>query len=310
MSRRATVVLAAGIVLLALAAVGAQFLPVPLTAWRAGASPTSSPSGSPATPSATASPAPTPRPKPTATVTGWPGPADTGVPAGTKLTTVDGDVKVTQAGTVIDAKDIRGCVFIAADNVTVRRSRITCTGAFGVRTFDGNHDFTGARIEDTEINCANQGFTGIAFAHYTAVRVNIHGCENGIAFGAHATIQDSYIHDLSDADGEHPDGVQFSEGTSDIIIEHNTIVAPVTNSAIIMYDEDGEQDHDILIDDNYLAGGGWTLYCPRQATVNIRVTNNHFGPAHFGATASCGPGHVASFTGNIDATTGKALSAG
>jgi hypothetical protein len=265
------------------------------------------------TPPATGTPTMSPPPTPKLDCTddpvscGFPGPTNTGVPVGTMLTTVNGDVYVTTPGATISGEDIHGCVFIQANNVTIVGSRITCTGAYGVRTFNGSVNYQNTLIEDTEIDGRDQGFTAIAFGSFTALRVNIHGFENGLAFGDSALIQDSYIHDLNDSAGTHPDGAQFSQDSGDLTFKHDTIIAPVTNSAIIMWDEDGPQNYNVLLDSNLLAGGGFTLYCPRYNSTNVQVINNRFGPANFGPTSSCIPGHVASFAGNVVDLTGKPL---
>src|ERR1700712_329396 len=51
-----------------------------------------------------------------------PGATNTGVPVGTRLTVVNGDLNVTKNGTVIDSMDIHGFVKINANNVTIKRS--------------------------------------------------------------------------------------------------------------------------------------------------------------------------------------------
>ena len=48
----------------------------------------------------------------------------TGVPVGTALTVHQGDITVTQAGTVIDRLDVHGSIIVKANNVTIKRSFI------------------------------------------------------------------------------------------------------------------------------------------------------------------------------------------
>jgi hypothetical protein len=277
-----------------------------------------------ASPSGTTADSPTPRPgSPTPRLSsvarpsssdgvpaGWPTAATTGVPGGTALTRVDGDLTVDTPGTVVQGKDIRGCVNVRADNVTIRASKITCPGAYGIRGFNDGTDFKNLRIEDTELDGQNQGFTAIAYSNFTALRLNIHGFENGFALGDDVTITDSYVHDLKLGDGLHPDDIQTNEGGTGYTIRHNSLLAPVTNSAIALCCTDGQMVSDVFIDDNYLAGGGWTLYCPRKAATGNRVTNNRFGPAHFGPASSCGPPGVSEFTGNTFTADGKPVPAG
>ena len=242
---------------------------------------------------------------PTPTLAGWPDASNTGVPSGTALATVSGDLTIKTSGTVVSGKDIHGCVNVQANNVTIKNSRITCPGAYGIRGFNGGTDYTGLKIQDSELDGQNSGFSGVGYSNFTALRLNIHGFENGFALGANVTIQDTYVHDLKLADGGHPDDIQTVDGGDNYVIEHNTLIAPVTNSAIALCCTSGDMVSNVLIDNNYLAGGGWTLYCPRQSTPGVRITNNKFGPANFGPAASCGPPGVAEFTGNVYASNGK-----
>src|SRR5439155_26481061 len=90
---------------------------------------------------------------------GDPDATNTGVPAGTGLTTVNGDLTVCQAGAVVDGKDVHGCVNVKAPHVTVRRSKITCTGFFGVASLAEWYKGGGLTVEDTEISCGDTNGT-------------------------------------------------------------------------------------------------------------------------------------------------------
>src|SRR5262249_35467039 len=116
-------------------------------------------------------------PKPSAC--GYPDATNTGVPAGTALTVVNGDLTVSTAGAVVDAKDIRGCVLIKAPNVTIRRSKITCTGDYGIGSFIEQYSGGGLVIEDSEISCAGSSATAIGSYGLIARRLDITNCENG-----------------------------------------------------------------------------------------------------------------------------------
>lgn len=60
--------------------------------------------------------------------------------------------------------------------------------------------------------------------------------------------------------------------------------------------------HDALIEKNFLAGGAYTLYCPGNSSVNVRILNNTFahtpGPlgAAFGYLDGC---NAATLSGNV-----------
>jgi hypothetical protein len=79
------------------------------------------------------------------TTTPFPDASNTGVPAGIVLTDYVGPTTVTQAGTVIDAKTIRGKLVIAADNVTIKRSKV-------LGTIDSDRPGSHVTILDSEID--------------------------------------------------------------------------------------------------------------------------------------------------------------
>ena len=307
--------------------------------------PTATPTPTP-TPTATATPTPTPTPtatSPTPTPTptppstncvasphlcGFPDATNTGVPAGTKLTVVTGNQVYSTPGQVISGMDIRGCVSIRADNVTIKNSRITCTTSdAGVKTHEGacggnNYcNRKGILIQDVEIDGGGVSNNGLQYGGFDLLRVNIHGFENGIAWSAEpGSVRDSYIHGLNcTADsngnctgGQHPDGMQFSAGQTDVTIDHNTIIAPITNSAIIMYDATGDQNARVVINNNILSGGGFTLYCNNNPSTGNRVTNNRFGASRFGPrTSGCSVsnGDLAAWSGNVSDATGQPIPA-
>ena len=203
---------------------------------------------------------------------GLPDATNTGVPAGTTLTIVNGDLDVTRAGTVIDGKDIRGCVTVKAPAVTIRRSKITCKDFYAVANFTSYYSSGGLVIEDSEVDCANTSGTGVGDYGVTARRLNIHNCENGFDIDNTFTVQDSYIHDLYEGPEGHADGIQLAGGAH-ITITHNTIFNPNGTSAII---SNPRSNSDVLVANNLMAGGSYTLYCPGDTSQNFRVIGNRF----------------------------------
>lgn len=240
-------------------------------------------------------------PKPSAC--GLPDATNTGVPAGTALSVTTGDVDVSQPGAVLEGRDIRGCVTITAPNVTIRRSKITCTFGYGVQSAPTGYSGGPVTIEDTEIDCAGSGATAIGYANTIARRLNVHGCENGFDIDSTTTVVDSYIHDMRATTVGHTDGIQLAGGAH-IVIQHNTIFNPGGTSAII---SNPNQNSDVLIDANLLGGGAYTLYCPRDSSTDFRVTNNRFSTMFSPQGGEYGPWDacekVAVLSGNVwDAT--------
>jgi hypothetical protein len=259
--------------------------------------------------------APTPSGAAACALPGYPDASCTGVPAGTNLTVVTGDVTISTPNTVVDGEDIRGCVTVRAPGVVIRRSKVSCPESEVIVSADGEYTGAGLLIEDTEIDCQSTRGTAVGDTNFTARRVDIHDCENGFDLDQNATIEDSYIHNLYNSEESHTDGIQFAGGHYQIVdgryvrdangqfvvvdnaanltIRHNTIYDYNTTdhqdgtSAII---SNHGSDTDVLIEANLLAGGAFTLYCDQGARgVNYRVVDNHFSTAFHPKVAAYGP---------------------
>jgi hypothetical protein len=140
------------------------------------------------------------------TTNSWPNDANTGVPFGTPLA-VSGSIIVTTDGAVIENLDITGSITVLANNVTIRKVRLTSGDYYPIRYFDNNN--TGLLVEDSEIiGLSGDVTSAIAFQHYTARRLNIHGMADGLKADADVLIEDCWIHNLSNGPTEHNDGVQ------------------------------------------------------------------------------------------------------
>lgn len=187
-------------------------------------------------------------------------------------------------------------------------------------------------IQDSTISCgtgwpdATKGSTAIGDAFITGRRLDIFGCENAADVNQSIDVQDSYIHDLMECsaaqcggDGSHTDGFQMAighfeppgsanvvDGAKNVTIKHNTIFSMkegagtpesdasfYTTSTIIQ--NGSALDHNITIEKNLLAGGGYTLNCEKGGTsaVDSPIIDNHFSTRYastvgfFGPTAEC-----------------------
>jgi Bacterial TSP3 repeat len=241
---------------------------------------------------------------------GYPDETNTGVPTGTSLTPRSGTVTVSTNNTVLNAISTSDCVVVTGYGVTIKSSKVGCVIVDGAAADPANPRLT---IQDTEIVCPIGSWnTGIRFNNFNAIRVNIHGCENGLDIGNHVTIRDSYIHDLATGPELHTDGIQSDDG-SNSTIEHNTIYGANTSAVNINYDPDGTHTHDLLVKDNVLAGGGWTLYCPLPPTTNVQILDNQFSTVFSPKVGEYGPatgcaGEIQS--GNVYHETGLPLNLG
>ncbi|MBW4656729.1 MAG: M10 family metallopeptidase C-terminal domain-containing protein [Kaiparowitsia implicata GSE-PSE-MK54-09C] len=218
---------------------------------------------------------------------GWPDSTNTGVPDGVTLLP-SGSIIVTKPGTVISGLDIKGNIYIDADNVTVENCRITSSAYSVVQIKTGS---TGVVIQDCEINGVgsnNEGSHGINGVG-TFLRNDIYNVENGINVGAGSgtVIEGNYIHDLKASGSPHYDGIQIDGGQSDIRIDHNTIINPHGQTAAIMIDNYFGPVSNVVVNDNLLVGGGYTIYADAQfgggALSGVEITNNHIGSGYYGS---------------------------
>ncbi|MFZ4585640.1 MAG: hypothetical protein ACOYNI_10490 [Acidimicrobiia bacterium] len=316
--RRALVPLAIG--LLALSACVPTAAPTPPTTAKPTTT-TAKPTTTTAKPTTTTAKPTTTTAKPTTTTTAAaPAPAasggafilrtasNTGVPTGTALTTVNGDITVTTPGTVIDSKLVNGCIYVRANNVTIRRSKIvgSCFSIIEIRDWEG---VSGTLIEDTEVDGKNAAENCIAFGGYTARRVSLHNCMDGAKIGDNTTIDDSYIHHLANTSTCHCDGVQSTGGNGTYLRRNNFDVVG-SGAAIMLGDEFGRLSN-IAIDGNRINGGNFGLYGGwNQSTgtqpSTMSVTNNRFGTSFtYGTHVYVAPS--TSWSGNIRESTGSAL---
>lgn len=240
----------------------------------------------------------------------WPGPANTGVPAGTVLTVVTGNQTYSTPNQVISGKDIRGCVSVTAAGVTIKNSKITCSNFYAVDFFASGARLT---LQDDTISCGNAPGTGVGEIRVTAIRVNISGCENGFDADSDVTVTDSYIHDLYQSGTAHTDGIQSAVG-SNLLLDHNVWYSNNGTSAMIINNNPaGPHSANTTISRNLVAGGAYTIYCPRVSDTNYQVINNRFSRKFYSTVGAYGPVSDCTdevWTGNVYADTGQPVPVG
>jgi hypothetical protein len=218
---------------------------------------------------------------------------NTGVPAGTTLTVVNGNRTITQDGTTLDATDLHGFLVIKASNVKVTRSIIR--GGTATQNGDGIsvQSGTGILIEDTEVAIANPSafIDGIAGSNFTVRRANIHGGVDGMKLGSNSTVECSYIHDMAYFASDpnqgggptHNDAIQILSGTG-IHIVGNQLVSVTDQNAAIQVTQDFGAVGNLLIEQNWADGGGCTFNISHKGAATltgVTIRNNRFGRNSF-----------------------------
>ena len=233
----------------------------------------------------------------------------TGVPAGTTLR-ASGSITVTTAGTVIDGLDVSGNIYVAASNVTIKRTRVRGAAYALIQIKAG---MTGVRIEDVELDglgTAGQSNSCGVQGTATVLRANIHSVENGLVPESGSVLQGNYIHHLSAPGSPHYDGIQLDGGQNSVLIENNTVdLLEWSQTAAVMIDNYFGPTSNITVRRNILKGGGYTVYADGQfradTLTNIVFDGNAMVKGIWGYQVVRNAS--VTWTNNIDLTTGKSI---
>ncbi len=241
-----------------------------------------------------------------ADLAGFPNSANTGVPDGTTLLAVPGDV----SGGPGWHFDSRGWVVVDGDHAVLRGLYIPC-----------NVDVTASdvTIEDVQVVTGGGSSIGISLRHTDDVTIkdttisglnssrgrvmagikDIYGDSTGIAIfrddisraetGVQiesGLVQDSYIHNSGYLDGDHVNGVTSNGGNPRLLtIEHNTILIDRDQTDAIGLFEDFGVQANRVITGNMLGGGGYAIYAGQNPggppTSNIVITNNKISTRYY-----------------------------
>lgn len=236
---------------------------------------------------------------------GYPDATNTGVKPGSTLQKVTGSVNLTTPGQVYENKEVHGSINVLADNVTIRNVKIVNAGYYTIKNFEENNA-ENLVIEDVSIDMnGSYENKAIAFENYTARRVHFYNGMDCGHFGNNVVIEDSFcdMPVLPSSSDAHADGFQ-SDGGNNIVLRHNTIKNPNGQTAAILMSTNTSGIGNVTVDNNLMAGGGYTLYCdagPNLSGTN-KFTNNRFARTYFtkggywGPTAGC---ENYTFTGNV-----------
>lgn len=211
---------------------------------------------------------------------GWPTHENTG--ASGELLPMTGQT-ITRDGTVISDREITGQLTIKADNVVLRNVVVRTEDYFGILTYGDN-----TRIEDsTVIGTAPQTLAGIAAfesGDFKAFRVEVKGSEDGVRLAHGSVLRGSLIHQLAGSSSSHFDAVT-ADGYVGWKIVHNTILNQKDYTAAVWVGDSRYGGSAGVLRDNYIAGGGYTIYSGTGDTsgsrLGIRVKDNVFSTRFF-----------------------------
>jgi hypothetical protein len=244
-----------------------------------------------------------------------------GVPAGTNLVNVPGDITAPKAdgstgygwswnggwitvaaGGVVKDVLVQGHIDLSGDGATAEDDEVNSESggsSLGIVSIGGNNQVI-------DHNTIHGHAAGIGTACEDAIRDvygnsenmtitnnNIYWCMTGLN-NVHngGLVQNNYIHDLSLVGTDsHVDGIQLEPGSGALMtIKDNTILNPVSQTdAIILSTDGGGSETNRLIDHNLLAGGGYCFYGGGNTASSITFTNNHFSRIYYRSCGYYGP---------------------
>ena len=207
--------------------------------------------------------------------------------------------------------NVSGTITVAADNVTIKNSKITAHAYWVIKV---NNGVSGTVIENDEINGEGQDGLGNSMGvigQATVLKCNIYGVENGVTPGSGSKIEGNYIHDLGAPGDPHYDGIQMDGGLSNILVQGNTINNNHGQTSAVMIDDYFGPISNITVNSNYLIGGGYTAYSDGSfgngKISGVVYSNNVFSKGYYGY-ALLRNGSV-TWTNNTIESSGAAISA-
>jgi hypothetical protein len=254
---------------------------------------------------------------------GFPDATSTGVPGGTALRSVPGEVSsgpgwhfdpeggyvmVTAPDTVLSGLFIPCTLEIDASDVTVQDVQVVTGGNFGISL----RHTTGVTIKDSTISGQN----------LTSGRVNsaiddVYGDSTGIVIknndisrfrtGVQVStglIVGNYIHDPGFIHGDHTNGIYVAGTTEPLTIYGNTIfnnlgqtddinlAASTSRRDVANKDVANKDVANKMVVDNLLAGGSYSIYgggVRNDRTSNIVIKDNEFGRLYYREGGQYGP---------------------
>ncbi|HEY7438841.1 MAG TPA: hypothetical protein VIC35_05545 [Acidimicrobiia bacterium] len=129
----------------------------------------------------------------------------------------------------------------------------------------------GAVVDHVELGPNGSAYGGgdaIGDDHYTLTYSNVHNFGDGLRTNGGNDIEHNWIHNLLDpTGGVHNDGIQSTAGDGNITIRYNLIENQQNQTSCIGIGADtGTQNGQVDVENNWLAGGGYSLY-PTPNTV-------------------------------------------
>lgn len=186
---------------------------------------------------------------------------------------------VTVDGTVIANVRVAGELRIQADNVRISNVYLESQGYYGVLTYGRNTVITDSTIRGTPGNTL-AGIAAYDRGTVIARRVEVTRAEDGVRLGNNSVLVDSLVHGLAGDSSAHFDAVT-ADGHTGWRIVHNMIRNHHNQTAAVWVGDPRYGPSEGLLENNYIAGGGYSIYAGHGTGAGIRVRNNVFSARYF-----------------------------
>jgi hypothetical protein len=206
------------------------------------------------------------------------------LPSGAQWDTGAHTLRITGDNVTVENLDIAGAVTVDGDNATIRNSRIAVSngcsspcGSSGIRLGETDATVTGTVLQNLDIVTAEKdpsndnpldpatidtkldhGVRNNGDLAVTADHLYIKGFAG--AWKGPGTIENSYLFSQLAFDGDHVEAYLNGGEGNPTILDHNTILNPVAQTAAISLFNDFGGIGRVDVVDNLLAGGGYVMY--------------------------------------------------
>ena len=188
---------------------------------------------------------------------------------------------------------------ISGNNVTLTNDSITVAGGGDTYGVDLRHT-AGVTIEHSSIEGTNittgrlgQGIKDV-YGDATGTQVldnNIQKTDTAVQV-YQGTIAGNYIDNLGMVSTDHVNGITTNGDSQPLTIQNNTILNKFGQTDAIGLFQDFSTVSNVTVNDNFLAGGAYTLYGGEGSqgqSSNIKITNNQFSTMYFPQGGAYGP---------------------
>jgi hypothetical protein len=205
----------------------------------------------------------------------WPTGKNTG--ARGDLRTVRGRT-ITRDGVTLKNLRVRGQITIHSDDVTLRNVHVVTDDTYGVLVYGRQ-----ARILHTTIEGHGRTLAGLAGypgGQFIARRVNVFGTNDGVRMTSRSRLVGSFVHGLKGDSDSHYDTVT-ADGYKRWVIRHNRLYNPHGQTGVVWIGDIRYDASSGLLKNNYIAGGGYSIYAGHSVKPGLRVVDNVFSTRFF-----------------------------